>query len=200
MPKQLKFNDNARQSLLKGINVLADAVETTLGPKGRNVAIDKEWGSPSVIHDGVTVAKEIELEDRFENMGVKLIKESASKTNDLAGDGTTTSVLLSRTIVNEGFKYINKDFNPMIIKKGMEKGLKYVLGEIDKIKKPVDINDYDKLVSIATISSTDEDLGKVTLPSIRWVISSLISSIAITRNPNLLNSQEPDGRTWNLVK
>ena len=88
----------------------------------------------------------------------------------------------------------------MIIKKGMEKGLKYVLGEIDKIKKPVDINDYDKLVSIATISSTDEDLGKVTLPSIRWVISSLISSIAITRNPNLLNSQEPDGRTWNLVK
>ena len=200
MSKQIIFDDEARKAMKAGIDKLASAVRVTLGPRGRAVIVEKSYGAPQVTFDGVTVAKEIELEDRFENMGVKLIKESASKTNDLAGDGTTTSVLLSRTIVNEGFKYINKDFNPMIIKKGMEKGLKYVLGEIDKIKKPVDINDYDKLVSIATISSTDEDLGKVTLPSIRWVISSLISSIAITRNPNLLNSQEPDGRTWNLVK
>lgn len=167
--KQLKFNSEARKSLLKGINVLADAVETTLGPKGRNVAIDKEWGSPSVIHDGVTVAKEIDLEDRFENMGVKLIKESASKTNELAGDGTTTSVVLSRSIVNEGFKYINKDFNPMIIKKGLEKGLKFVLEEIDKIKQPVDIDDFEKLVSIATISSADEDLGKIVATSLQKV-------------------------------
>ena len=104
MAKQIKFGDEARQSMIKGVNKLAKAVVTTLGPKGRNVALDKKWGAPNVIHDGVSVAKEIELEDPFENMGAQLVKEAASKTNDVAGDGTTTATLLSPTIVNAGFK------------------------------------------------------------------------------------------------
>src|SRR5436190_22093523 len=106
MAKILKFNAAARESLLKGINILTDAVATTLGPKGRNVALDKKWGAPNVVHDGVTVAKEIELEDPFENMGAQLLKEAASKTADVAGDGTTTSTLLAQAIVNAGFKNV----------------------------------------------------------------------------------------------
>src|SRR6185369_4789094 len=106
-------------SLIRGVNVLAKAVVTTLGPKGRNVALDKKWGAPNVIHDGVTVAKEIELEDPFENMGAQLVKEAASKTNDVAGDGTTTSTLLAQAIVNKGVAKVNSGANPMVIKAGM---------------------------------------------------------------------------------
>jgi len=169
MTKQIIFKKEVRDKILKGINILADAVETTLGPKGRNVGIDQEWGSPKIIHDGVSCAKEVELEDRFENMGAKLVKESATKTNESAGDGTTTSICLSRGIVNEGFKYIDKDYNPMILKKGLEKGLKFVLDEIDKIKQPVDIEDFEKIKSIATISSADEDLGSIVAKALQKV-------------------------------
>src|SRR5512147_12525 len=106
MAKQIKFGDDARQSMIRGVNTLAKAVVTTLGPKGRNVALDKKWGAPSVIHDGVTVAKEIELEDPFENMGAQLVKEAASKTNDVAGDGTTTATVLAQAILREGLRAI----------------------------------------------------------------------------------------------
>src|SRR3989344_4282314 len=120
MSKILKFSSDAREKLLKGVNILTEAVATTLGPKGRNVAIDKKWGAPNVVHDGVTVAKEIELEDPFENMGAQLIKEAASKTNDVAGDGTTTATVLTRAIVAEGLKNVTAGANPMILKRGIE--------------------------------------------------------------------------------
>src|SRR5258705_13733311 len=118
MAKILKFDSDAREKLLKGINILTEAVSATLGPKGRNVALDKKWGAPNVVHDGVTVAKEIELEDPFENMGAQLVKEAASKTNDVAGDGTTTSTLLTQAIVNAGFKNVTAGANPMMLKAG----------------------------------------------------------------------------------
>src|SRR5579864_5827242 len=123
MAKQLKFGEEARQSLVKGVNTLSKAVITTLGPKGRNVALDKKWGAPSVVHDGVTVAKEIDLEDPFENMGAQLLKEAASKTADVAGDGTTTATILAKAIVTEGLKNIQAGSNPMILKRGIEKGV-----------------------------------------------------------------------------
>ena len=121
MSKQLKFGQDARQSILNGVNTLANAVITTLGPKGRNVAIDKKWGGPTVLHDGVSVAKEIELQDPYENMGAQLVKEAASKTNDAAGDGTTTATVLAQAIVNKGLQNVTAGANPMIVRKGLEK-------------------------------------------------------------------------------
>src|SRR5262244_1386095 len=120
MPKQLVFSEEARRSLKRGVDKLADAVSTTLGPKGRNVALDKKFGAPTVTHDGVTVAKEIELEDPYENMGAQLLKEAATKTNDIAGDGTTTATVLAQTIVNEGLKNVAAGANPMLLKRGIE--------------------------------------------------------------------------------
>src|SRR5574343_397117 len=117
MAKQLKFSEDARSALIKGVNTLAAAVVTTLGPKGRNVALDKKWGAPTVVHDGVTVAKEIELADPFENMGAQLVKEAASKTNDVAGDGTTTATLLAQSMVAAGLKNITAGANPMVLRK-----------------------------------------------------------------------------------
>jgi len=133
MAKQIKFADDARQKLLKGVNILAKTVVTTLGPKGRNVALDRKWGAPTVVHDGVTVAKEIELEDPFENMGAQLAKEAASKTNDDTGDGTTTATLLAQAIVNDGIKNLTAGANPMILKTGLEKGMEAVVEEIRKM-------------------------------------------------------------------
>jgi len=157
MAKQLLFSEEARQKLLKGVNILAKAVVTTLGPKGRNVALDKKWGSPSIVHDGVTVAKEIELEDPFENMGAQLIKEAASKTNDVAGDGTTTSTLLAQAIVAKGLKNITAGANPMLMKKGIDKGVAAVVDQIKTMAKPVK---GDREISqVATISSADESIG-----------------------------------------
>src|SRR3989304_4765278 len=126
MAKQLKFSDDARQKLAKGVNILAKAVVTTLGPRGRNVALDRKWGAPNVVHDGVSVAKEIDLEDPFENMGAQLVKEAASKTNDVAVDGTTTSTLLTQMMVNFGLKNITAGANPMILKKGVERAVEEV--------------------------------------------------------------------------
>ncbi len=156
MAKQIKFSEEARQSLVKGVNILAKAVVTTLGPKGRNVALDKKWGAPNVVHDGVTVAKEIELEDPFENMGAQLVKEAASKTNDVAGDGTTTATLLAQSIINTGFKNVTAGANPMIIKNGMEKGVAVVVEEVKKMSKTV--KDVD-VAKVATISAQDEKIG-----------------------------------------
>ncbi|MBP9814140.1 chaperonin GroEL [Candidatus Woesebacteria bacterium] len=155
MAKQLKFSEDARQSLIRGVNILAKAVVTTLGPKGRNVAFNK-WGRPTVVHDGVTVAKEIELADPFENMGAQLVKEAASKTNDVAGDGTTTSTLLTQSIVNSGFKNVTAGANPMMLKSGMEKGLNVVITDLKKMAKTVKDADVAK---VAMISAQDEKIG-----------------------------------------
>jgi len=161
MAKQLKFGQDARQSLLNGINTLADAVITTLGPKGRNVAIDKKWGGPTVLHDGVSVAKEIELQDPYENMGAQLIKEAASKTNDAAGDGTTTATVLAQAIVNKGLQNVAAGANPMIVRRGLEKGLKVVIEELDKMKKEIKSDDKESIEQVATISAGSEEIGKV---------------------------------------
>ena len=134
MPKIIKFNNEARAKMLKGVDTLANTVKTTLGPKGRNVVIDKSYGAPRTTKDGVTVAKEIELEDKFENMGAQMVKEVASKTNDNAGDGTTTASILAQAIVGEGIKYVTAGMNPMDIKRGIDKAVESV---IDGLKKNI---------------------------------------------------------------
>ena len=155
--KQLKFSDDARQALVRGVNILAKAVIITLGPKGRNVALDKKWGAPSVVHDGVSVAKEIDLQDPFENMGAQLVKQAAEKTNDAAGDGTTTSTALAAAIVNQGMKNITAGGNPMAIKRGIDQGVEALVGEIKKISKP--IKGHDEISQVATISAGDAEIG-----------------------------------------
>lgn len=157
MAKQLKFSDDARQSLIKGIDIVAKAVVTTLGPKGRNIALDKKWGAPNIVHDGVTVAKEIDLEDPFENMGAQIVKEAADKTNDVAGDGTTTATLLAQVMSAAGMKNITAGANPMIVKKGMEKAVKAVVTELQNIAKP--IKGQEEITQVATISAGDEAIG-----------------------------------------
>jgi len=160
MAKQIQFAESARQSLLKGIEILSKAVVTTLGPKGRNVAIDKKWGAPNVIHDGVTVAKEIELENPFENMGAQLVKEAAEKTNDAAGDGTTTATLLAHAMVKAGLKNVTAGANPMVIKKGIEKGVKAIVVELEKMKKNIKADSIEEIAQVATISAADEEIGQ----------------------------------------
>lgn len=157
MAKQIKFADEARQKLLQGVNILAKTVVTTLGPKGRNVALDRKWGAPTVVHDGVTVAKEIELEDPFENMGAQLIKEASSKTNDDTGDGTTTATLLAQSIITEGIKSLAAGSNPMILKKGLEKGMAAVVEDLKKMAKKV--KGRDEITQVATISAADSAIG-----------------------------------------
>jgi len=158
MAKQLQFGEEARQSLVKGVNQLAQAVITTLGPKGRNVALEKKWGGPTVVHDGVTVAKEIDLKDPFENMGAQMVKEAASKTNDNAGDGTTTATVLAQAIVNEGMKYVTAGANPMILREGVNKAVVKVIEEIKSMARPVKDED---VVRVATISAQDETIGSM---------------------------------------
>lgn len=157
MAKQLKYSDEARKALLTGIDAVADAVVTTLGPKGRNVALDKKWGAPNIVHDGVSVAKEIELADPFENMGAQIVKEAASKTNDAAGDGTTTSTLLAKVMSHQGMKNVTAGANPMIVRRGMEKAVEEVVAELKKIAKP--IKSQEEITQVATISAGDEAIG-----------------------------------------
>lgn len=157
MAKQLKFADEARQALLKGIDVVAKAVVTTLGPKGRNVALDRKWGAPNIVHDGVSVAKDIDLADPFENMGAQLVKEASSKTNDNAGDGTTTATLLAYTMSKAGMKNITSGANPMLVKKGMEIALAAAVEAIKKIAKP--IKNKEEISQVATISAADDSIG-----------------------------------------
>ena len=159
MAKQLKFSDEARQSLLKGIDIVAKAVVTTLGPKGRNIALDKKWGAPSIIHDGVTVAKEIELKDPFENMGAQLVKEAASKTNDVAGDGTTTSTLIAQQIASEGMKSMLTGINPMQLKTEIENATLRIVKLIDKEARP--IKTKDDIQRVAAVSAQDEKIGSM---------------------------------------
>ncbi len=164
--KQLLFGDDARQKMLIGVNKLASAVTTTLGPKGRNVALDKSWGAPSVIHDGVSVAKEITLEDKFENMGAQLVKEAASKTNDVAGDGTTTATLLAQQITVKGMKYVTAGVNPMIMKRGIDRAVEAVVAEIRRLAKPVKEADWEK---VATLSAQNEIIGQKIAEALKLV-------------------------------
>ncbi len=155
--KQLVFGDDARRRLKNGIDIIANAVATTLGPKGRNVALDRKFGSPTITHDGVTVAKEIELEDPFENMGAQLLKEAATKTNDIAGDGTTTSTVLAHAIVTEGLKNLAAGANPMLLKRGIEAASKMVAEEIKK--QAIKIDTKEDIANVASISAQDRPIG-----------------------------------------
>ena len=159
MPKQIIFKEEARQALMKGIDKVANTVKVTLGPKGRNVVLDKGFGAPQIVNDGVTIAKEVDLEDKFENMGAELIKEVASKTNDVAGDGTTTATVLAQAMVSEGLKNVAAGANPITIKHGMEKGVTALVSELKRNSKP--INSKEERQQVASISANDEEIGKI---------------------------------------
>ena len=159
MAKQIKFGDDARHALERGLNTLADTVKITLGPKGRNVVLDKKYGAPTITNDGVTIAKEIELEDAFENMGAQLIKEVATKTNDVAGDGTTTATLLAQAIVREGLKNLAAGANPMGLKRGIEKATNAAVDALRDMSSPI-TNKY-AIAQVASISAGDEEVGQL---------------------------------------
>ena len=157
MAKRLQFDEEARHSLKKGMDALAEAVKVTLGPKGRNVVLDKKFGAPTITNDGVTIARDIDLPDPFENMGAQLLKEVATKTNDVAGDGTTTATVLAQAIVNEGLRNLAAGANPMILRRGLEKGAEAVIDEIKSMSKPVETR--EEIAQVASISAADSEIG-----------------------------------------
>ncbi|MGG1514041.1 chaperonin GroEL [Paenibacillus oryzisoli] len=159
MAKEIKFSEEARRSMLRGVDALANAVKVTLGPKGRNVVLEKKFGSPLITNDGVTIAKEIELEDAFENMGAQLVKEVATKTNDIAGDGTTTATVLAQAMIREGLKNVTAGANPMVIRKGIEKAVKAAVEELQAIAKPIE--GKQSIAQVAAISAADEEVGEL---------------------------------------
>ncbi len=166
--KEIKYSSQAREKIMKGVDTLANAVKVTLGPKGRNVIIEKSWGSPSITKDGVTVAKEIDLEDKFENMGAQMVKEVASKTSDVAGDGTTTATILAQAIYREGSKLVAAGANPMIVKRGIEKSVEIVTGELKKISKPT--KDKMEIAQVGTVSANnDRTIGEIIAESMEKV-------------------------------
>ena len=159
MAKDIKFSEDARHAMLRGVDALADAVKVTIGPKGRNVVLEKKFGSPLITNDGVTIAKEIELEDRFENMGAKLVAEVASKTNEVAGDGTTTATVLAQAMIREGLKNVTAGANPMILRKGIDKAVTRALEELKDISKPIESK--EAIAQVAAISAADEEVGEL---------------------------------------
>ncbi|MFO7249019.1 MAG: chaperonin GroEL, partial [Bacillota bacterium] len=159
MAKDIKFNEEARRAMLRGVDILANAVKVTLGPKGRNVVLEKKFGSPLITNDGVTIAKEIELEDPFENMGAQLVKEVATKTNDVAGDGTTTATVLAQAMIREGLKNVASGANPMAIRRGIEKAVKAAVDAIRNQAKPVESK--AAIAQVAAISSGDDEIGQL---------------------------------------
>ncbi|MCC6313426.1 MAG: chaperonin GroEL, partial [Thermomicrobiales bacterium] len=159
MPKIIEFNEAARASLKEGVDVLANAVKTTLGPKGRNVALDKKFGAPTVTHDGVTVAKEIELDDNFANMGAQLLKEAATKTNDVAGDGTTTATVLAQAIVHEGMRNVAAGANAMLLKQGIDKAAEAIVEKLQAMATPV--KGKAEIAQVASISAADQSIGNL---------------------------------------
>ncbi|MDP3245235.1 MAG: chaperonin GroEL [bacterium] len=180
MAKQILYAERARQKLLQGVNKLADAVKVTLGPRGRNVIMEKGFGSPTITKDGVTVAKEIDLEDKFENVGAELVKEVASKTNDVAGDGTTTATLLAQAIVSEGVKNVTAGTNPMILKRGIEKGVEAVVEELKRTSKQV--KTHEEIEQVASISANDKEIGSKIAEAIKKISKEVadIKDIVIT--------------------
>src|SRR5574340_1032422 len=158
--KDVRFGDSARHRMVAGVNVLADAVKVTLGPKGRNVVLDRSFGAPTVTKDGVSVAKEIELKDKLENMGAQMVKEVASKTSDVAGDGTTTATVLAQSIVNEGMKYVAAGMNPMDLKRGIDKAVIATIEELKKLSKPCSTT--KEIAQVGSISAnSDSDIGDI---------------------------------------
>ena len=155
--KEIIYDEAARRALERGVNILADAVRVTMGPKGRNVVLEKKYGAPSIVNDGVTIAKEIEVEDKFENMGAQLVREVASKTNDVAGDGTTTATVLAQSIVKEGLRNVAAGSNPMLIKRGMDKAVDAVVASLHGLAIIVEGN--DAIANVATISANDKTIG-----------------------------------------
>ena len=159
MAKQIVYGEHSRQAILRGVNQLADAVKVTLGPKGRNVVLDKKFGSPTITNDGVTIARDIELDDPFENMGAQLLKEVATKTDDVAGDGTTTAVVLGQAMVSEGLRVVTAGANPMVIKRGIEQAVDAVVAQIKKTARPVD--NREQIAAVAAISAADPEVGEI---------------------------------------
>ena len=158
--KDVIFGSDARHRMVEGVNILADAVKVTLGPKGRNVVLERSFGAPTITKDGVSVAKEIELKDKFENMGAQMVKEVASKTSDVAGDGTTTATVLAQAIVHEGMKFVASGMNPMDLKRGIEKAVESIVGELKKISKPCKTT--KEIAQVGSISANaDESIGKI---------------------------------------
>ena len=159
MAKQILFNEEARRSLERGVNALADAVKVTLGPKGRNVVLEKKFGAPTITNDGVTIARDIELEDPFENMGAQLVKEVSIKTNDVAGDGTTTATVLAQAMINEGMRNVAAGANPMVLKKGIKKAVDVLVDELKEVSQKVETKEAK--AQVASISAADEEIGNL---------------------------------------
>src|ERR671927_698986 len=159
MAKQIVFNEEARRELKRGVDALADAVKVTLGPKGRNVLLDKKFGAPTITNDGVTIARDIELEDPFANMGAQLVKEVATKTNDIAGDGTTTATVLAQALISEGLRNVAAGANPMGIKRGLDKGVEAIVEDLKRLSRPV--NTAEETAQVATVSSQDPSIGQM---------------------------------------
>ena len=159
MAKILEFDEDARRSLERGVDALADAVRVTLGPKGRNVVIDKKWGAPTITNDGVTIAREIEMEDPYENLGAQLAKEVATKTNDIAGDGTTTATVLAQAMVHDGLKQVTAGANPMSLKRGIDQAVAAVTEKLVEMSR--EVNGKEEIAHVATISSQDSEIGRM---------------------------------------
>ncbi len=190
MSKILKFDEAARRGLEAGVNKLADTVKVTLGPKGRNVVIDKKFGAPTITNDGVTIAREVELEDPFENMGAQLVKEVATKTNDVAGDGTTTATVLAQALIHEGLRNVAAGASPMALKKGMEKGVAAAVAAIKKQSKEIDSK--HEIAQVAAISAADRTSATSwPRPSTRWARTG--PSRWRSRTPSGSSSSSPRG-------
>ena len=182
MSKEIKFGEDARKSLLNGVNQLADTVKVTLGPKGRNVVLDKEYGSPLITNDGVTIAKEIELPDPFENMGARLVKQVSTKTNDVAGDGTTTATVLAQSMIKEGVKNVAAGGDPMAIKRGMDKAVEVAVEELKKISSSV--NGKEDIARVASISANNEEVGKLISEAMEKVSKDGVITIEESKTSN----------------
>ena len=190
MAKEIKYGEEARAALESGVNQLADTVRVTLGPKGRNVVLDKSFGSPLITNDGVTIAKEIELEDAFENMGAQLIREVASKTNDVAGDGTTTATILAQSIVHEGMRNLAAGANPIILRKGMKKAVDAAVESIKEQSSKV--SGKDQIARVAAISAGDDTVGEMIADAMEKVSGDGVITIE-SREPCIQSS------TWSMV-
>ena len=182
MSKVIKFGEEARKSLLEGVNKLADTVKVTLGPKGRNVVLDKSFGSPLIINDGVTIAKEIELEDKFENMGARLVKEVSIKTNDIAGDGTTTATVLAQSMLKEGIKNIAAGADPMSIKRGMDRAVEVVISELKNISS--EVKGKEDIARIASISANSDEIGNLIAEAIGKISKDGVVTIEESKTSN----------------
>ena len=181
MPKLIQFNTEARRGIERGMNILADAVKVTLGPKGRNVVLEKKWGAPTITNDGVSIAKEIELEDPYEKIGAELVKEVAKKTDDVAGDGTTTATVLAQAMVREGLRNVTAGANPMSLKRGIEKAVAAVVEQLAAI--PKDVETKEQIAATASISAADTQVGEIIAEA--WTRSARkASSPSMSRTPS----------------